>query len=99
MPKVAVHGIRLGGTGFDIDIVLFTIFNHLLTSGKGLAEISIAPGGEDFKIRSKSRKGELETALIISLAGGSVGKGGGTELAGDFNLCLGDQWAGDGGAQ
>ena len=51
---------------FDIDIVLFTIFNHLLTAGEGLAEISIAPGGEDFKIGGEGGKGELETALIIS---------------------------------
>jgi hypothetical protein len=43
--------------------------------------------------------GEFETDLVIALAGGAVGDGVRPSASGDFHLFLGDQRAGDGGAE
>ena len=43
--------------------------------------------------------GQLETDLVVPLAGGAVGNGIAFFLGGDLHLPLGDQRPGDGGAQ
>ena len=93
MPKVTIHGIGLGGTGLHINIVFLTIFNHLLATPEGLRKWHRARG-ENFKIWSKGGEGQLETTLIITLAGGTMGNGSCSKFAGDFNLSL-QSWAGD----
>ena len=42
---------------------------------------------------------ELEADLVVALAGGAVGHRVGADLLGDLDLLLGDQRAGDGGAE
>jgi hypothetical protein len=68
---------------------------------QGLAglEVPFAPGGDDLDVRLEGVVAELEADLIVALAGGAVGDRGRAHLAGDLDLALGDEGAGDAGAQ
>ena len=63
------------------------------------AEVPDAPRGNDADAGLEGVVGELEAHLVVALAGGAVGDGVGSLLAGDLDLPLGDQRPGDGGAE
>src|SRR5690606_26643409 len=58
-----------------------------------------APGGDDFHARLERIGAQLETHLVVTLAGGTVGNGVGAGLVGDLDQALGNQRTGDGGTQ
>ena len=97
--EVAVGGVRLLGAGFDRDLVISAISDHLGATGEVLTEGFIAPRGDDFEIRGESRAGELKANLVVTLAGGAVSDGGGAFLASDLDHAFSDERARDGGAE
>ncbi len=79
----------------DRDLVLLGELDEL-----GAArQVPFAPGGDDGHVRLQRVVGELEADLVVALAGGAVGDGIGADGLGDLDLALGDERAGDGGAE
>ena len=79
----------------DGDLVLL---GELEEFGAG-GEVPLAPGGDDADLRVEGVGGELEADLVVALAGGAVGDGVGAGRCGDLDEALGDERAGDGGAE
>src|SRR5690606_7747872 len=95
--QVGVHGVRrlLLAVALDRDGVFLGVVHQLLAR----EQIPRAPGGEDFPARLERIGAQLETHLVVTLAGGTVGNGVGAGLVGDLDQALGNQRTGDGGTQ
>ena len=63
------------------------------------AQIPFAPGRDHGDVGLQRVVGELEADLVVALAGRAVGDGVGADLLGDLDLLLGDERAGDRGAE
>ena len=93
-PHVLVDGVRgLLGLG-DRQLVLLGERN-LDVAGQG----QVANRADGLQRRVDGGNGDLETNLVVTLAGATVGDGVGTELVGGAHEVLGDQRTGDGGDQ
>jgi len=79
----------------DRDLVALGEFEQPGAGG----EVPLAPRGDDGDFRLEGVIAQFEPHLVVALAGGAVGDGIGAHLAGDLDLLLGDQRAGDGGAE
>ena len=79
----------------DGDLVLF----GEVQQGLAGLEVPLAPGGDHADVRLQGVVAEFEADLIVALAGGPVADGVGADLTRDLDLALGDQRAGDRGAQ
>ena len=97
--EVAVHGEGLFRAGLDGDFFVVAVGDHFGTAGELGAETLVTPRGDDFEIGGEGGGGELEANLVVAFAGGAVGDGVGAFCLGDFDHALGDEGAGDGGAQ
>ena len=62
-------------------------------------QVPFAPGGDDRDVGVQRIGGELEPDLIVALAGGAVSDCVGAGLVRDLDQTLGDQRAGDRGAE
>ena len=62
-------------------------------------DIPLTPGSNDLHVGSKVLDGQLETDLIVALAGAAVGDGVGTFGNGDLGQLLADHGTGKSGAQ
>ena len=56
-------------------------------------------GAIDLQARVERHEGQLEAHLVVALAGGAVRDGIGADLVGHLHQVLGDQRAGNGGAE
>ena len=93
-PHVLVDGVRgLLGLG-NRQLVLLGERDLDVTGQRQVANRADCPQG-----RVDGRDGNLETHLIVTLAGAAVGDGVGAELVGGAHEVLGDQRTGDGGDQ
>ena len=97
--EVAVHRIRFLGRDIDVDSVLGAVVHHRLPARELLAEPRLAPRGDDLDVRLERVRGELETDLVVALAGRAVADCVRLVGARDFHHALGDQRAGDGCAE
>ncbi|MNL16185.1 hypothetical protein D3C87_1372140 [compost metagenome] len=79
----------------DGNLVLFGIAEQRRTA----PEIPFAPGCDHLDRGIERIGGQFEPDLVIALAGGAMGNGVGAGFLGDFDETLGDQRAGDGGAE
>ena len=77
------------------DVVLFSVGQQLLAGH----QVPLAPWRNHFYARLERIGTQLETHLVVALAGGTVGNGIGAGFVGDFNQTLGNQRAGNGGTQ
>ena len=95
--QVGIHGIRrfLLAVALDRDGVLLGVIHQFLTR----QQIPFAPRGDHFDARLERIGTQLETHLVVTLAGGAVGDGVSAGFIGDFNQALGDQRTGNRGAQ
>ena len=69
------------------------------SSARAAGQVPFAPWGDDLDVRLQRVIAELETDLIVALAGRAMGDRIGADLLGDLDLPLGDQRARDRGAQ
>ena len=97
--KVLVDGVVGLGLGIDRDSVLFAVGKEILSSLEGLDEFGITPWGDAFDGRRQGLGAHLESDLVISLSGSTVGNVLGVVLGGDANHFLGNARTGDGGTE
>ena len=57
------------------------VLRGVLLQGRAAVQVPLAPGGDDLDRRVEVIVGELETHLVVALAGGAVGDGVGAFLA------------------
>ena len=90
MQQVGVDGKR-GLAPFvlcDRDLMLLGEFDQL----GARREVPFAPRGDHLHVGLEGVVGELEPHLIVAFAGGAVRNRIGTDLLGDLDLLLRDQW-------
>ncbi len=75
--------------------MLFSKFEQM----RAALERPVAPWGDDFDVRVQRIGRKLEANLVVALAGRAVRDGVGAGLFGDFDQVLGDQRAGNRGAE
>ncbi len=75
------------------------VINHLLPSGKFRAVPFVAPRSDDLQVGRERGGGQLETDLIVALAGRTVRDGVGFFLLRDLDHALGDERARNGRTQ
>src|SRR5207244_4146709 len=92
MEKIAVGAVGFGLADRDRDVEFLRIGNTIRT---GL-EFPVSPRGDHLDVGLQGIISQLETDLVISLAGGSMSDGISGLLEGDFNLLFGNQRTGDG---
>ena len=95
--QVGVHGEWRAALplGFDGNAVLSGVGHQLLPG----AQVPDAPRGHHRDVGVEGVGPQLEAHLVVALAGGAVGHRVGADLGGDLHQPLGDEGAGDGGAQ
>src|SRR5258708_3866132 len=79
----------------DGDLVHVGVFEQPRARG----QVPFAPRRDDLDVGRERVIAEFETDLVVALAGGAVGHRVGADLAGNLDLALGDQGAGDRGAE
>ena len=95
MPEVAVLAVDALHGGLDRHVVLGGVVQRILAA----ADVPLAPRRDDAQPGVERHDGQLEAHLVVALAGGAVGDGVGALQLGDLHHLLGDQRAGEGGAQ
>src|SRR5690606_22515578 len=95
--QVGIH--RIGRLGSSLllygDVVLLAVGHQCVAGG----QVPFAPGGDHLDARLERIGAELETDLVVALAGGAMGNGVGAGLVGDLDQALGNQRTGNGCAQ
>ena len=91
MPNVSVHGIGLVIRS-NGDIMLLGIFDF----GRTGIEVPFTPRSNQRDVRSQSLNGQLETNLVIALAGSAVSNSIRAFLLSDFHQLLGNNRTGKG---
>ncbi len=79
--------------------MLLAVRDHLRAAREELAIGLDFPRGDDAQVRGERHVGELEAALVVTLAGGAVRHGVGLFLLRDLDLGLGDERTGDRSAE
>ncbi len=79
----------------DRDLMAFGEFEQAGARG----EVPFAPRRDDLDLRLQRVIGEFEAHLVVALAGGAMGHGIGADQPSDLDLLLGDQRAGNRGAE
>ena len=95
MPQVLILGVVGLAGDLQRHVVGLGVIDLLLT---GL-DVPLTPRGDDLHIGGKTLDGQLETDLIVTLAGGAVGDGVSALGLGDLRQLLADDGTGKGGAQ
>ena len=95
VPDVAIHGVRAVLLDRNRDAAGLGVLDLLLA---GL-ELPLAPRGDDRHLRRERLDAQLEADLIVALAGAAVTDRVAVFLLRDLDEALGDQRAGEGGAQ
>ncbi len=94
--QVGVHGIRaLALLHFHGDVALFTILEQLFAG----VQIPLTPGSDHLHARLQGIGAKLKTNLIVTFTGSTVRDGVCTRFVGNVDQALGNQRAGDRGAQ
>jgi hypothetical protein len=97
--QVGVHTpwLRLGGC--DGDAVLLGVVEQILPALEAVAELRQPPGRDNLDRGLECVEGELEADLVVALAGAAVRDEVAALLLGNSDLCAGDDWAGQRGAE
>ena len=95
MKEIAIHRIRLLERSLDGNPVLLAVRDHFRATGKLFPEGIDLPRSQNLQRRRKRHVGQLKAALIVALAGRTVGNGIRLLLLRDFNLSLRNQRPGD----
>ncbi len=90
MKAVFIGGVRFGNGSFDRNVMSLAVLNHLSTSRELLTEFVNSPRSNNLNIWTKSFRGQLETALIITFTGGAMRVSGCSNFLRNFEDFLGD---------
>ena len=96
---ILVAAVRLRNRRLHGNLLCFAVGDHLRAAGEQVAEFFDSPGGDDLDVRFECFGGQLEPALVVPLAGRTVGVGLGPDFAGDLQADLRDQRPRDRGPQ
>ena len=96
---VFVRAVGFGYRRLDRNLFLFAIGDHLAATGKLAAKLFHPPRRDQLDRRIQGLGRQLKTALVVALAGRSVGIGVGPDLASDLQADFRDQRPGDRRAQ
>ncbi len=110
LPRILEHlalgrGVQQVGVGRERAFAALVLGHRdLVLLGPGdqrgaAGQVPFAPRGDDLDVGSERIGAQFEADLVVALAGGAVGDGVGAGLAGDLDQALGDQRAGDRGAE
>ncbi len=97
--QILILAVRLGDRGFDRDIMLFCVSDHIASTFELGQELAVFPWCDDVHITHVHVIAELETDLVIAFSRCAMGDVGGAFLAGYFNLGFGDDRSGEGCAE
>ena len=86
VPHVFIFGIVGLAVDFQRNVMRFGIFDFLFTG----FDIPLPPGGDDFHFRRKRFERQLETHLVVALAGAAVANRVGALFFSDFRQAFGD---------
>ncbi len=95
VPQVGIAAVDRFEGGGDGDVVRFGVGDGVFAR----ADVPFAPGGDDFQAGVERHEGQLKAHLVVAFAGGAVRDGIRAVLVGHIHQVLGDQRAGDRGAQ
>ena len=95
VPDVAVPAVDLGGGGGDGHVVRARVLDGVLARDDG----PLAPRRDHRKLRRQGLVGELEAHLVVPLSRAAVRQRVAAGLERHLDLLLGEQRAGDGGAE
>lgn len=73
--QVLVHRPGLGLGGGHGNALLGGVGEQVVATGEAVVESRVTPGGNDLDIGLKGVEGKLETDLVVTLAGATVGNG------------------------
>ena len=95
VPQVLVLGVVGLAADLQRDVVGLGVVDLLIAA----LDIPLAPRGDDLQVRGKVHDGQLETHLVVALAGAAVADGVGTLGAGDLHHALCQDGPREAGAQ
>src|ERR1700676_290338 len=95
VPDVAVAAIDIFLALLHRDVVFFGVSDGVFTG----IDVPFAPGRDDLQVGCDGFVGQLETDLVVALAGAAMRKSVGAEFQRDFRLALPEHRASHGGAQ
>jgi hypothetical protein len=72
------------------------VIEEVVSACEALVEFGIAPWGNDFDSGLEGVECKLETNLVVTLSGATVGNSNAAFLLGYFDLCTGNDRAGEG---
>ena len=98
MQKIAVGAVGFLGGNRARDAALFEIVDHVGTALEGEV-FRHAPRGDDFDVGFDGVSGQFETNLIVAFSGRAVADGLCALFENDIHHALGDQRAGNRGAE
>ncbi|OPZ76375.1 MAG: hypothetical protein BWY77_01916 [bacterium ADurb.Bin431] len=99
MHEVFVLAVGFGDRGLDRDGPFFGKGDHIAAPLELGEEFRILPGRDDLNVGLEGVVSQLEADLIVALAGGAMRDIMRSLPGGDLDLTLGDERAGDGGAE
>ena len=95
VPQVLVLGVVGLTVDLQGDVVRLGVVDLLVAA----LDVPLTPRSNDGHIRAESLQGQLETHLVVALAGAAVADGVGAFLDGDIGQSLCDAGTGEAGAQ
>jgi hypothetical protein len=95
VPEILVLAVDAFHRRLDGDVVLGGVIERIAAP----ADRPLAPRRNDAQLGIERHHRQLEAHLVVALAGGAVRDGVGAFEFGDLDQLLGDQRAGEGGAE
>jgi len=83
----------------NLDTMLLSIVEEIVTAGVLLEELGITPWGNDLDRGLNGVESQLEADLVVALAGAAVTDSNTAFLLGDAHLRSGDDWSSQTGSE
>jgi hypothetical protein len=97
--QVLVHRPGLGLGGGHGNALLGGVGEEVVATGEAVVESRVTPGGNDLDIGLEGVEGKLETDLVVTLAGATVGNSEASFPLGDLDLSTSNDGTGQRSSQ